>query len=288
MLNLATSPILCFIGFTAALAIEPNPAATRPTADYVPDVAALATPASSELRELVERFTTDQRELERFYSVPGSAVCAERMGSFYRTWQSRLADVDFEKLGVEGRIDATLLRSQLTYELRLLDRQSARTREIAALVPFADAVTHLQEARRLLEPVDAKAAAATLSQMKESLGKARAALEAGLRPGTKEEGKSGKDKAAPLQVTKVVALRAERRVRELQRSIEEWFKTFDGYDPAFGWWTREPYKQFASALDDYGKFLHEKVAGIDPRPRRSRSSAIPSAATHCWRIWKTR
>jgi len=40
-----------------AFAVEPNPVATRPPADYVPDIAALVKPASSELRELVERFT---------------------------------------------------------------------------------------------------------------------------------------------------------------------------------------------------------------------------------------
>src|ERR1051326_1415299 len=33
---------------STALATEPNPAATRTTSEYVPDVAALATPSSSE------------------------------------------------------------------------------------------------------------------------------------------------------------------------------------------------------------------------------------------------
>ena len=250
---------------TTALAVEANPAITRPAVDYVPDVVALATPASSELRELVERFSTDQRELERFYNVPGSAVRAQQMGSFFRTWQTRLADVDFEKLGVEGRIDATLLRTHLTHELRLLDREATTTQEMAALVPFADDIAHLLESRRRLESVDGKAAATALAQMKESLGKARAALEAGLRPAAKDDAKSAKEKIPPLQVTKVVALRAANRVGELRRSLEAWFKTFDGYDPVFAWWTREPYKQFAAALEDYGKFLHEKCAGIDPK-----------------------
>ena len=63
----------------------------------------------------------------------------------------------------------------------------------------------------------------------------------------------------------MVALRASNRVGELRRSLEAWFKTFDGYDPVFAWWTREPYKQFAAALEDYGKFLREKCAGIDPK-----------------------
>src|SRR4051812_31698340 len=100
------------ITFAAALrAAETNPAPKRPTADYVPDVASLATPAASELRELIDRFVVDRNELLRFYNVRGSALQQQRMTEFYATWQQRLARVDFERLSVEGRIDATLLRT---------------------------------------------------------------------------------------------------------------------------------------------------------------------------------
>ena len=252
---------------STALAAEPNPAATRATADYVPDVAALATPASSELRELVERFSSDRHELERFYHSPGSAVDATRLREFFQTWQTKLQAVDFEKLGVEGRIDATLLRTRLEHELRLLDRDAARTKEMAALVPFTDAIAQLQEARRLLQPVDAKRAAASLAEMKKSLEKARAALDQGLHPAPKDQASAASEKVALLTVSKVIALRAANRVGELQQTLREWFRFYDGYDPLFGWWARQPYQEFATALDDYGKFLREKVAGVDPKAK---------------------
>lgn len=272
MRNLA--PLLVSVSAAVAvLAAEPNPAATRATADYVPDVAALTTPASSELRELVERFVSDRRELERFYSVPGSARRAQRVREFFTTWQARLAAVDFDKLGVEGRIDATLLRTRLGHELRLLDREEARAREMAGLLPFADEVARLQESRRLLETVDPKGAAAALGRMQKSLEAARTGLEAGLKAGQDRSPANGAapaasaEKTAPLKPTKVVAFRAANRADELKKSLEDWFKTFDGYDPNFGWWTREPYKQLATALDEYGKFLREKIVGIDPKSK---------------------
>ena len=143
-------------------AAETNPAVTRASADYVPDVPALAVPASSELRELVERYVADRADLERFASVKSSALHQRRMREFYTTWQTRLAAVDFERMGVDGRIDATLLRTRLTHELRLLDREEKRSAEIAPLLPFAEDVARLQETRRFLQPVDPKAAAATL------------------------------------------------------------------------------------------------------------------------------
>ena len=253
-------------------AAETNPAVTRASADYVPDVPALAVPASSELRELVERYVADRADLERFASVKSSALHQRRMREFYTTWQTRLAAVDFERMGVDGRIDATLLRTRLTHELRLLDREEKRSAEIAPLLPFAEDVARLQETRRFLQPVDPKAAAATLDAMRKQLETTRAALEAGPKPAkekTGEEPKDGKDakdaKPKPLVVSKIVAFRAAGRLDELKKSLEEWFKVYDGYDPAFGWWTREPHRQLAESLADYGKFLREKIVGIDPK-----------------------
>ena len=180
MLSSRCLPALFALSAAAALAAEPAPVATRMTADYVPpELAQLTKPASSELRELVERFTTDRDELERFYSVRGSALYVRRMREFCQAWQQRLGDVAFDRLGVEGRIDWTLLRSHLTHELRLLDRDEARAREIAPLLPFAEEIARLQESRRLMEPVEPKAAAAMLEQISKELEQARAGLEAG-------------------------------------------------------------------------------------------------------------
>ncbi len=260
----------------SAPAAEINLATTRATADYVPDVAALATPASSELRELVERFVTDREDLERLYGVPGLALRAQRLREFYQAWQTKLATVDFEKLSVEGRIDATLLRTRLTYELQLLDRDQKRTQEMAPLLPFAEDIAHLQESRHRLEPVDGQAAAATLNAMNRALAAVRASLEAGLKPAAEkpdsgDEAKppagDAKAKPVPLVVTKIVAYRATKQLTTLQQALADWFKTFDGYDPNFSWWTRDAYRQFSTALDDYEKFLREKVVGIDPKSK---------------------
>jgi hypothetical protein len=280
MRHLALCLILLAGALGSTLSIEPNPAITRSTADYVPEVAALAVPASSELRELVERFSADRRELERFYAVPGSATDRERLREFYRLWLAKVQALDFEKLGVEGRIDVTLLRARAEHELRLLHRDAARTREMAALVPFADSIAQLQDARRLLKPVDGRSVAAALAGMKQSLEKARAALEHRLRSSgennandksdatsRKDQIGSASERVAALNVSNVVAMRAAERAGELQQSLREWFRFYDGYDPLFAWWARQPFQEFTSALDDYRKFLREKVAGADPKAK---------------------
>ncbi len=258
------SPLLRPLAVLAAsasvvLAVEPNPAPTRPTADYVPDVAALAATQSSELRELVERFVTDRAEVERFYSVKGSTLHAQRMHEFFQTWQDKLGQVDFEKLSVDGRIDYTLLRTRLTHELRLLDREAQRSIEMAPLLPFAEDIARLQETRRTMEPMDAAAAAKAVDQIRASIERTKATVEAAFKPPA--------EKSTSTAPSKVVALRAANRLAELSKTFEDWFKFYDGYDPTFSWWAREPHKQAATTLEDYQKLLREKVAGIDPKAK---------------------
>src|ERR1043165_7629285 len=93
---------------------------------YVPDLAKMTAPASSELRELVERYTADRASLEQFYTVPGSLLQIRRLREFYQGWQAKLDAMPFDSLGAEGRIDWHLMRLQLRYELGLLARVEKR------------------------------------------------------------------------------------------------------------------------------------------------------------------
>ena len=212
---------------------------------YAPDMAALAKPQSSELRELVERFTADRDTLAKFYSVPGSALQLRRFKEFYQLWQVQLEQLPYEPLGIEGRIDWHLMRLQLRYELGLIGRGEKRNAEMAPFMGFADDIAGLQETRRQFDPVKPEQAAATLAKIRQDIEAARKTLEGdGAKPG------------------KIVAYRAANRLGDLGKSLKNWFEFYDTYDPQFGWWTREPYKKTAAALDDYAKFLREKIVGV--------------------------
>ena len=221
------------------------PQMQRPAENYVPDLTALARPQSSELRELVERFVQDRETLDKFYSVPGSALRLKRFREFYLGWQTKLEAMPFDPLGVEGRIDWHLMRRQLRYELGLLAREEKRNAEMASFMGFAADIAGLQEARRQFEKINPEQAAATLAKSRKDIEAARKGLEG--------------DGAKP---DKIVAFRAAGRLGELGKSLENWFKHYDTYDPQFGWWTREPYKKAAAAMDEYAKFLREKIVGV--------------------------
>lgn len=223
------------------------PQAERPAAAYVPDLGKLARPAASELRELVERFQADAEGLRRFYTVPASNLRLARFRGFHEAWLALLEAMDYEALGVEGRIDWHLLRTHLRHELALLARAERRNAEMAPLLPFAEAIARLQEDRRQFRPLVPAEAAATLADVKRLAAAVRTPLEG--------------DAPRPSRST---ALRAAGRTAELRKVLQDWFDHFNAYDPQFGWWTREPAKDALAALEEHGKFLREKLVGVKP------------------------
>jgi uncharacterized protein (DUF885 family) len=251
--------LVSVLGLAPALAaLPPSPAALRPTSDYVPaELSQMTAPRSSELRELVERFVSDRDELLRFYDVAGSDLQVRRLREFYTAWKQRVAAMDYKSLGTEGRVDWLLLSRQLDYELKLLDREEVRGREMESLLPFAADIARLEETMRLMQPVDAQGAAASLDAMTKAVGKVQERLEAGLKADAPKDAKA----ALP---TKIVALRAVRHLAGLRESLDAWYKFYDGYDPTFTWWAKASHEKLGTALDDYVKFLKEKVVGIEP------------------------
>jgi hypothetical protein len=222
-------------------------------ASYVPDLAPLVAQASSELRDVVERFADDRAGLLRRYHVEYSPVRRAQFRDFYTAWQARLAPIDFNKLSLDGRIDYLLLKNRLGYELELLKREEKIVNETAPLLPFAPTIIELQEARRRMETLDPQAAASTLAKLTEEVEKTRKAVEAGTKPDAKE---------GALKPTKVVAWRASEMLDALRRQLEAWFKYYDGYHPLFSWWAEAPYKKADEQLKGYLKLLRERVLGF--------------------------
>jgi uncharacterized protein (DUF885 family) len=203
--------------------------------------------AESELRDVVDRYTLDRDALRRRYPSESSPVRLERLERFYADWKTRAANVDFDRLGVEGRIDAVLLRAHLDYALRLQERQKRRLADTTSLVPFAERIVALADARIGLESLEAEKAAATLDALAGQIEAARKSAE-----------------AAPAKIGQLPAFRAQERIAELKKVHEAWYQFSAGYDPLFTWWAAAPYKKATKALDEYRSVLREKVLGIKP------------------------
>ena len=220
-------------------------------AAYVPDL------ATSEMRDVVSRFSQDQRDLLRRYDDEYSPERRRVLRDFYGAWVSRLNTIDFDKLGEDARVDWILLRADVVHEQALLDREEKRLAEVSGLVPFADTIFALEDARRRLEFEDPAAAGRTLAWLAAKVSSASLAVSPGLRPG------SGKADSAS-RPSRIEAYHAWQIVRTLKNTLASWYKFYDGYDPLFTWWAKEPYAKADSALDVYAKTLRQDLVGWKP------------------------
>lgn len=236
--------------------LQPQQSADLPVyleTSATPDLNPVMAVPASELKEVVAHYSADRDGLRRRYDVQYSPARRERLQAFYKDWSNHLQEIDFNRLGIEGRIDYVLLNNELRYELELLNREEKLVNEMQVFIPFASYIIDLDEARRRLERVDPPVVAATLNTLPELIEQARKAVEATLEI---EEGIEG------YGPSRIVVLRASRALESLKERLERWFKNYAGYDPIFTWWNRAPYEKVNEALTEYIKFLNEQVIGF--------------------------
>jgi hypothetical protein len=233
--------------------------------NYVADLRPLVGLETSDLRDVVERYSADRAAMMRRFDASYSPVRREQLKGFYSGWRTALGRIDFAALAQPARVDCVLLDTQLQYELRRLEREQRVLTETSALVPFLEVIFELHEARRNHQPVDPRQAATALKQLTARIEETRKAVEAGVsdKPApTTASLSGGAPSAAPIKVTKIVAFRAADIVTDARKTLDDWFKYRSGYDPMFTWWAEEPFKKTDKALGDYLKTLREKVVGI--------------------------
>lgn len=205
--------------------------------------------SNSALRPMLEAYQTDRGSLSRFYSARLSPRREERLRQFYTEWQGALAEVDFDRLGQDGKVDYLLFRNHLEAELRDLELRGKSLTETESLTPFRGAITDLEDARRRMEWVDPARAAGQLDALTRQITELRRALE---KPG------------AAAKVKRETAFRAVGEVESLRGTLRAWHAFYNLYDPLFTWWAAEPFKNLDTALYQYGGFLREKVVGLRP------------------------
>ncbi|MGH7531618.1 MAG: DUF885 family protein, partial [Gemmatimonadales bacterium] len=245
-------------GSSAQLPASLEGAGSRGWADDPPVLSTLVQFARQEsaLRVAVERYTLDQAAIRRRYDVAYSPVRRERLRSFYHGWQEQLAALDFDALNLEGQIDYILLRNRITFEQAMLRLREERWREIAPLVPFADRLRALQEARYDRQRADPRETAGTLDQVAEQVEQLTRELIDAARKSGGTVSRSG--------VTPGIAFRAADHVDHLKAVVGDFNTFYNGYDPIYTWWCAVPYGRLETALTAYAAALREHLVGIHP------------------------
>ncbi len=211
---------------------------------------------------MVEWFSTDRAALGRRYPVAQSPARLARLRTFYDDAVRTLDGVDFDQLGLEGRVDSVLLRVRLAYERRLLEREAGWFEATAALLPFAATITGLHDARFAHETLDPVKAATTLDGLARAVDEARSALGNGAADSSRDASPASNGGSASVRSPRLIAFRAQEQLSELSDTLKSWFEFHRDYDPLFTWWCEAPYKEAAKALDTYRTALREKGVGM--------------------------
>ncbi|MEZ6194690.1 MAG: DUF885 family protein [Planctomycetota bacterium] len=194
-------------------------------------------------REAVEAFLADRALLGRRHLDALSPAGREARRERWRAALGGSEAVPFEALSATARIDRILLENRLRRELEELDREESREAEVADLVGAVAPIVALEEARRRFEFAPAKEIAATFAEVARALVESRRALDAG-------------------EFDRFDAVRARRAANGLRRvaSYLRDFRRFrDGYDPEFGWWTKEPAGKLESELRGYFEAIESRL-----------------------------
>jgi hypothetical protein len=226
---------------------------------YIPDMTNLAA-ATSELRDLVARFSADRAAIQRFYTIPGSPERRDKLRAFYGAWLKALPTLGFDRISRDGQVDYVLLRNYIEYQVALLGREERAERETSLLIPFANDVIKLQEERQKLRFITADQGLTALAAVTAKVKQAQQLAEAGLAAG------ANTSKPRP-----VAGIRAAQQMDRLRQALDQWYGFYNGYDPAFTAKAPEPYRALSSAMNDYARLLRENVAGLKP------GSTLPTA-----------
>jgi uncharacterized protein (DUF885 family) len=276
MLRLVVCAALGLLPF-AALAQAPS----RPDSlAGVPVLAPLVGPSASELADVVDRFATDRNVLTRRYDADDSPDQRRRMRALYTGWQARLSEVDFGKLSPEGRVDYLLLARYLRHQVALLDRRDKMRAAEAPLLPFADRLLGLQDARRSLATIDPPAAARVLARATQEVDSLRTLFEPSPQARGDSTSRARGGGSAPV-VTKTVANRAADDLDDIRSVVGSWFRYYDGYDPVFSWWVKDPCRKLDEALTKYARTLRERVVGMKPSDGGGRGTGDAGGGGGC-------
>lgn len=175
---------------------------------------------------VANQYREDLGSLNRFYKVQVSADRCRRLLKFQANWQAGLEAFDLTSLPKAEQDTAERLRARIQQETQTLLHDLNVSKKLAVQHPFTVTLISLIEARQRIDPVEPRTAAEQVSEM---------------IPQVKEARQQWKSESETFSLTQAETFAA---FRSLKSHTSEWFQFYNGYDPLFSWWLKQPYSDF--------------------------------------------
>ncbi|HEY8928395.1 MAG TPA: DUF885 family protein [Mucilaginibacter sp.] len=207
---------------------------------------------ASEVSGLIIQYGQDINAIRDFYSpytsidgyenqsVQTSPEECKRLTDICNDYLEKLKQTDFDSMSIYGKVDYTLLKKQIVFELGAIKNDEDDYNKITAYIPFANELYLLEAKRRRGITVDGQEVAMQLNNILTELNTAKASF------------------ASLKSIDMPLARKGKSAVLGLKARLKSFYDFYTGYDPNFTWWTPKPYKNLDSALTSYATLIMSK------------------------------
>lgn len=205
--------------------------------------------SAEHMTDRITRVQADLQELAAFYKVETSPSRYARFRSYYDDELGSLSQAPFDTYPQDEKADFVLLKNHLTRARRQLELEKARDEEFAPLFePYAADIRDWLEARMRVAKIVPQEVASSFHALVDKV--------------TECESLAAKD--ATSKFSKAAGYRAVKMIAKLREHLKEMYDFYNGYEPLWDWWVREPYARLEAALTQMTTTLNNVVVGIKP------------------------
>ncbi|WP_431163493.1 DUF885 family protein [Flagellimonas beolgyonensis] len=196
-----------------------------------------ASAQTSKLADLIDEFRADNWGLNHVYIMKESDEYYQRFSKFYEDWSKRMDDLEFGSLSQQEKVDYILLKNLVTKGDYFLSNDYNEFKAVANVMDMGkELVPFMQERRRGKKP-----------DSKQLAGHMQNAAKAIVAETESRKNKPFKDWQTAEKASNVVL--------SFQKTLEEAYEFYYGYDPEFTWWVEQPFKSLNEDLKAYAEFL---------------------------------
>lgn len=196
-----------------------------------------ASAQTSKLADLIDEFRADNWGLNHVYIMKESDEYYQRFSKFYDDWSKRMDDLEFGSLSQQEKVDYILLKNLVTKGDYFLSNDYNEFKAVANVMDLGKELVPFIQERRRGKKTDSKQLAGHMQDAAKAIA---AETEA-------RKNKPFKDWQTAEKASNVVL--------SFQKTLEEAYEFYYGYDPEFTWWVEQPFKSLNEDLKAYAEFL---------------------------------
>jgi len=194
------------------------------------------------IKQIAVEFQADYGSLSRFYMIQNSPERRDRFQAFYKSYQSKLSDLDFNSLSQSDKVDYILIGRHLTNKLYELSVEQKEYEQLKQWAIPGEPIYALEQKRRRGIQLDGQEVAKTINDISKEIERAMKLI-----------------KADSINFSKPLANSASEIILGQKKALGSVFGFYKGYDPQFSWWVSKPFEKADSLFSDYASVLKKRI-----------------------------